>query len=79
MKKAQELSSAIIIGIAIALILLFILGIIFFSQSRTAAKNLESCESKGGKCIEKCESPQIETPMFSCKDTAKKCCVDLGK
>lgn len=52
-KRTQSIAINTIIIVAIALAVLVVTFIIFTGQSSSTAKNLQSCESKGGKCASK--------------------------
>lgn len=90
-KKSQGISINTIVIAAIALAVLVVTFYIFTGQSSAAAKNLQSCELKNGKCAEKLNN-QDKDKKFQCTSEypvpiivsdptcgeSKLCCLKIG-
>ena len=71
----------IIIGAAIALIVLIIITIIFTGQTSIVNQELGECRSKGGVCMpagDDCPRGTLTKPTFSCGEVGK-CCIGAAK
>ncbi|MFP4656315.1 MAG: hypothetical protein ACLFNK_01935 [Candidatus Woesearchaeota archaeon] len=68
--KAQGMSFNFIVMIAIALIVMFVVIGIFTSRADEGNQNLQSCEARGGVCVDQdtclsnSEPEASETPMI---------------
>ncbi|MFP4117710.1 MAG: hypothetical protein ACLFTR_02190 [Candidatus Woesearchaeota archaeon] len=68
--KAQGMSFNFIVMIAIALIVMFVVIGIFTSRANEGNQNLQSCEARGGVCVDQdscignSKAEASETPMI---------------
>lgn len=56
-KKSQGLPINAIVLASLAMVVLVVILVIFTNVSRTTAKNIGSCETKGGICADKVTQP----------------------
>ena len=78
--KKSEMSIALIISAVIGLVILVVVLVIFGKGSGDAARTLESCEGRGGQCIENdktCGGTLILTAK--CATAKPKCCLSSIK
>ena len=74
MKKASANIWWIIIGAAIALVVLVVLIVTFTKGTSPVVKGLSDCEGKGGVCTSSsCPQGTTKTSVFSCSEQAT-CC-----
>tara|TARA_Y100000031_G_C8059113_1_gene309769 strand:+ start:154 stop:393 length:240 start_codon:yes stop_codon:yes gene_type:complete len=78
MKKAQGLPFNVIIIAALAIVVLIIVIVLFNSKTDDIAKDLDTCFSKGGKCISGVDGCDREIPNTKCPNTGERCCVSLS-
>lgn len=83
-RKSQGMPINVIIIAALALVVLFVLIMIFTNQTGKTVSSLESCAGKQGQCKEKCESNEALVVNTDCSKLAKdkkskedKCCVQV--
>ena len=79
-KKAQGFSQ--LTKFLLAILVLFILILIFTGHFRSIGTDLESCASKGGNCISKetnCEGTIAFGTFSDCDKEKEKCCVRYTK
>ncbi len=76
-KRAQGTEFWIIIGAALALIVLVVVLMVFTRTSGTVQQGLLSCESKQGQCLAvntPCPAGKIESSTFTCPQNYH-CCL----
>lgn len=73
MNKKTMTGIGIIISLAIVLILVLIFSGLIFKSSSIFTKNINSCESKGGKCVSSCDGTVLN---FECESKGLKCCIE---
>ena len=74
-KKKGYSFEMIIVFAALALIFLIIFGLIISGKIKMFNKNINDCESKGGKCI-KLEECSNKRPYFSGCEKDLVCCIE---
>ena len=78
-KRGQGLSLNTIIIAVIVLTVLVVLIIIFTGGIGKWTHNVGTCEDKGNhECMSACSGDYTPDPLFTCKDTAQKCCVNTN-
>jgi hypothetical protein len=77
-KSGESLSLQTIVIAAICVLVLVVLVIIFGSKLGLFGKNVENCESKGGRLLDKPEEGFACTPVKYTKEGApeKYCCLN---
>jgi len=75
-KKAQEGHMWMIIGLAIALLILF-LYIFFIRKPASTVEDMNSCENVGGICRPTCRADEIHNIIFKCEEPNLQCCTEL--
>jgi hypothetical protein len=79
MKRASANIWWVIIGAAIALVVLVVLIVTFTKGTNPVVQGLSDCESKGGICtLQTCPQGTIKTSVFSCSEQAT-CCLGIPK
>lgn len=76
MKCKKSMSAiSIIISLAAVMILVIIYISIFSEKSGIFSKTINSCETKGGKCLKEC-SPDSAYANFECPGKGQICCIN---
>ncbi len=74
-KKAQGLSSEMIVLAILALIVLAVVSYMIINQTTRGKQQLNDCQSKGGKCVDSAESCSLQggsTLDLDCYEQGKK-------
>lgn len=79
MKRASANIWWVIIGAAIALVVLVVLILTFTKGINPVIRGLSDCQSKGGLCsLTTCPQGTTKTSVFSCSERAT-CCLGIPK
>lgn len=74
-RDAQMLSFHVIVMAILALIVLIVSVYIFSTQMGSNTRTLESCEGKGGKCLDDCKDGKVLYDV-DCKGN-NVCCISI--
>jgi len=76
MNKKAMTGIGILISLVVILLIIVIAVGLMFNQSSLFNKNLNSCESNGGKCVSSCDGT---VAGYKCEKGKEICCIkDLG-
>ena len=76
MKCKKSMSAiSIVISLAAVMILVIIYISIFSEKSGIFSKNINSCDTKGGKCLKGC-GPDSAYVNFECQEKDQICCIN---
>ena len=79
MKRASANIWWVIIGAAIALVVLVVLIVTFTKATNPVIIGLSDCQNKGGLCsLDRCPQGTTKTSVFSCSQGAT-CCLGIPK
>ena len=79
--KKGDLSMGVIIGAAIALLILVLLSVLIFRAGGSVVEGTSCTSTDGAYCVfeeEDCDSGYVRNPGMSCSLEDEKCCVPFG-